>query len=353
MHRVTFSMTQSLDGFVLDEDGGIDWSAPSAEVFRFHIERVSDVGVHLLGRRLHETMLYWEDPDVVAGFDEDERAATYEKRWADGGTRFMAAFGDLATNQASNDTAAEFVRNKIRGIVRDPATAELLAPKDYPIGTKRICVDTDYFETYNRPNVTLVDVRNAPIEALTEHGLQQGGRAFAFDAIVFATGFDAMTGALAKVDIRGRGGAELAEEWEAGPKTYLGMMSAGFPNLFMVTGPQSPSVLSNMMVSIEQHVDWMTNCIAHMEQAGHATIEPTATAQEEWVAHTNEVAYSTLYPKAASWYMGANIPGKPRVFLPYIGGVGRYRAKCDEVARDGYPGFEFDAAREAVPATAR
>ncbi|MGI9477251.1 MAG: flavin-containing monooxygenase [Hyphomicrobiaceae bacterium] len=271
----------------------------------------------------------------------DERRKIYEERWRDGGTRFMAAFGDLATNADSNETAAEFVREKIREIVKDPDTADLLAAKDYPIGTKRICVDTRYFETYNLEHVDLIDVREAPVEYLTLDGLHQGGRDHSFDAIVFATGFDAMTGTLDRIDIRGREGLRLRQEWEAGPKTYLGMMSAGFPNLFMVTGPQSPSVLSNMMVSIEQHVDWMADCIAHIEASGHTTIEATRDAQDGWIEHSSEVAYSTLYPKAASWYMGANIPGKPRVFLPYIGGVGRYRAKCDEVAAADYEGFRF------------
>jgi len=272
---------------------------------------------------------------------EAERRQIYEKRWADGGTYFMSAFNDLATNADSNETAASFVRDKIRDIVKDPETAELLAAKDYPIGTKRICVDTNYFETYNQPHVTLVDVREHPVESLTHDGLRQGGQEHTFDAIVFATGFDAMTGTLDRIDIQGRAGRKLKAEWEAGPKTYLGMMSAGFPNLFMVTGPQSPSVLSNMMVSIEQHVDWMANCIGHMEHSGHSAIEAMPDAQEEWIAHSNEVAYSTLYPKAASWYMGANVPGKPSVFLPYIGGVGRYREKCDEIADAGYTGFRL------------
>ena len=280
--------------------------------------------------------------------DAETRQQVYEKRWEIGGTYFMSAFNDLATNADSNDSAAEFVRGKIREIVKDPAKAELLAAKDYPIGTKRICVDTRYFETYNRDNVDLVDVRHVPIEAITPAGLRHDGREYTFDAIVFATGFDAMTGTLDRIDIRGRGGVALRDEWAAGPHTYLGMMSAGFPNLFMITGPQSPSVLSNMMVSIEQHVDWMSDCIAHMRARGMETIEPTREAQQGWVEHSNETAYKTLYPKAASWYMGANIPGKPRVFLPYIGGVGRYREKCDEVAAAGYEGFVFERAEAEV-----
>ena len=271
-----------------------------------------------------------------------ERLEIYEQRWAQGGTRFMAAFNDLIKSDDANATAADFVRSKIRQIVKDPVKADLLARQDYPIGTKRICADTHYFETYNQAHVSLVDVADAPVECLTAEGLRQGGREYAFDAIVFATGFDAMTGTLDQIDICGRGGRALKEEWAAGPKTYLGMMAAGFPNLFLVTGPQSPSVLSNMIVSIEQHVEWMTDCIAHMEASGFASIEAEAEAQEDWIAHSTDVAYQTLYPKAASWYMGANIPGKPRVFLPYIGGVGRYREKCDEVARAGYQGFRFD-----------
>jgi len=270
-----------------------------------------------------------------------ERQAIYEKRWESGGTTFMASFNDLIFNKASNDTAADFVRDKIRAMVNDPAKAELLAPTSHPIGTKRICVDTNYYLAYNRPNVDLVDVRNTPIEALTPDGLTVDGKEYAFDAIVFATGFDAMTGALTRMGIVGRGGETLADKWEAGPRTYLGLMTAGFPNLFMITGPGSPSVLSNMMVSIEQHVDWIADCLEHLTQHQSDVIEPTLQAEDAWVQHVNDVAYTTLYPSAASWYMGANIPGKPRVFMPYIGGVGTYRVKCDEIAANGYEGFQL------------
>jgi cation diffusion facilitator CzcD-associated flavoprotein CzcO len=270
---------------------------------------------------------------------EAERLAVYEQRWESGGTTFMAAFNDLIFNKASNDTAAEFVRGKIRAMVNDPAKAELLAPTNHPIGTKRICVDTNYYLTYNRPNVDLVDVRDAPIEAVTADGLRVGGKDYAFDAIVFATGFDAMTGALTRMGIVGRGGETLADKWEGGPRTYLGLMTAGFPNLFMITGPGSPSVLSNMMVSIEQHVDWVADCLGHLVGRRLDCIEATLPAEDAWVQHVNEVADTTLYPSAASWYMGANIPGKPRVFMPYIGGVGAYRQKCDAIAANGYEGF--------------
>jgi cyclohexanone monooxygenase len=270
---------------------------------------------------------------------EAERLAVYEKRWESGGTTFMAAFNDLIFSKASNDTAAEFVRGKIRAMVKDPAKAELLAPVNHPIGTKRICVDTNYYLTYNRPNVDLVDVRDAPIEAVTPDGLRVGGKDYTFDAIVFATGFDAMTGALTRMGIVGRGGERLADKWEAGPRTYLGLMTAGFPNLFMITGPGSPSVLSNMMVSIEQHVDWVADCLGHLAGRQLDCIEASLPAENAWVQHVNEVADTTLYPSAASWYMGANIPGKPRVFMPYIGGVGAYRQKCDAIAANGYEGF--------------
>lgn len=281
---------------------------------------------------------------------EADRLAVYENRWESGGTTFMAAFNDLIFNKASNDTAAEFVRSKIRSMVKDPAKAELLAPTNHPIGTKRICVDTDYYLTFNRPNVDLVDIRNAPIEAVTPDGLRVGGKDYAFDAIVFATGFDAMTGALTRMGIVGRAGEALEDKWAAGPRTYLGLMTAGFPNMFMITGPGSPSVLSNMMVSIEQHVDWIADCLGHLRDRGVDCIEATLTAENAWVDHGIEVAHTTLYPSAASWYMGANIPGKPRVFMPYIGGVGAYRMKCDEIAANGYEGFALSTADKVAVA---
>jgi cation diffusion facilitator CzcD-associated flavoprotein CzcO len=283
------------------------------------------------------------NPNNVGAMEvpDAERLAIYEKRWESGGTTFMAAFNDLIFNQQSNDTAAEFVRGKIREIVQDPAKAELLAPTSHPIGTKRICVDTEYFQTYNRPNVDLVDVRTTPIEGITPNGVMVAGREYQADAIVFATGFDAMTGALTRINIVGRDGETLAQEWEAGPRSYLGLMVAGFPNLFMITGPGSPSVLSNMMVSIEQHVDWIADCLATMDKRQATCIEATRTAQDDWVQHGSEVADTTLYPRAASWYMGSNIPGKPRVLMPYIGGVGTYREICDRIAANGYEGFSI------------
>ncbi len=277
--------------------------------------------------------------DSALAVSPDVRKREYEKRWLRGGLGFSATYADLLTDKAANDTAAEFFRAKIRTIVRDPAVAKALVPTDYPIGTKRLCVDTDYYDTFNRDTVTLVDIRKTPIEAITPHGLRTRETSYDLDSIVFATGFDAMTGALLAIDIRGRDGQALRKKWEAGPRTYLGLAVAGFPNLFIITGPGSPSVLSNMIVSIEQHVDWIADCITHLGRGGHERIEATVEAEDAWVAHVNELGALTLYPRANSWYMGANVPGKPRVFMPYVGGVGTYRQKCDAVAARGYEGF--------------
>jgi len=287
-------------------------------------------------RMMRTGILYPLNDTSALAVDAATREREYRARWAAGGLGFMAAFNDLILDRRANDTAAEFVRAQIRAIVRDPKVAEILCPKDHPIGTKRICADTNYFATYNRDNVTLIDLHATPITAITPRGLDTAGARFALDSIVFATGFDAMTGTLTRIDIRGTLGARLRDKWAAGPRSYLGLMTAGFPNLFLITGPGSPSVLSNMMVSIEQHVDWIADCLAFLQREGLSQIEPRLDAEEAWVAHGNEVADRTLYPAANSWYMGANIPGKPRVFMPYIGGVGVYREICDKVAAGGY-----------------
>ncbi len=273
----------------------------------------------------------------------EERRQEFESRWQRGGFALAGAFIDLLITKEANETAAEFVREKIRATVKDPATAELLCPKDYPFATKRLCVDTDYFETFNRDNVALVDVKSSPIEEITPAGVRTKDAEYAFDCLVFATGFDAMTGALLGIDIRGRSGRTLNDAWEAGPRTYLGIQIAGFPNLFTITGPGSPSVLSNMVVSIEQHVDWITDCVEYLLEHGLQSIEATVDAQDAWVDHVNQVANFTLHPQANSWYIGANIPGKPRVFMPYIGGVNTYAQKCNEVVANGYEGFALTA----------
>ena len=303
-------------------------------------------------RRMRTGILYELNDQSALVQEEAERRATYERRWQTGSTQFMAAFNDLILHPAANETAAEFVRDKIRGIVKDPKTAEALAPKDHPIGTKRICVDTGYYETFNRDNVRLVNLKETPLDHITAAGVVAGGVEYPVDAIVFATGFDAMTGTLTRIDIRGEGGQSLAEAWQDGPVSYLGLMVAGFPNLFTITGPGSPSVLSNMIVSIEQHVDWITDCVGWLRAQGHASIAAEATAQHDWVVHGMEVANRTLYPQAASWYMGANIPGKPRVFMPYIGGVGVYRDRCAEIAAAGYTGFVTSGVAQGAAAAA-
>jgi cyclohexanone monooxygenase len=281
---------------------------------------------------------------------EEERQATFEARWEAGTGAFLGAFNDILTNQASNDTMAAFVRNKIRSTVKDPVTAEILCPKTHPIGTKRICIDDGYYQTFNRDNVALVDISETPIQRFTETGLCVVERAFEFDVVVFATGFDAMTGTLFNVDIRGRNGLALKKKWEAGPRTYLGLMSESFPNLFMVTGPGSPSVKGNMMNSIEQHVDLIVDTFVHMRDRGMAIIEPEQAAEDQWVEHVQEVAHRTLFPRANSWYMGANIPGKPRLFMPYIAGVGSYRRTCEEIVASDYRGFRFEAGQPALAA---
>ncbi len=278
---------------------------------------------------------------------EEERNTRFQAGWEKGDlTSLTATYLDILIDLAANDTAAEFIRGKIRAVVSDPEVAETLSPRTFPFGTKRPCLDTGYYETFNRPNVHLVDLRKTPLVELTETGLRTSERQYEFDAIVFATGFDAMTGALAAMDITGRDGVSLASQWTAGPRNYLGVAMAGFPNLFTVTGPLSPSVLSNMVVSIEQHVEWITDCIGYLRANGFAAIEATTAAQDDWVQHVADVGSFTLFPLADSWYMGANVPGKPRVFLPYVGGVGEFRIKCDQVAADGYEGFSLTRQNE-------
>jgi cyclohexanone monooxygenase len=290
--------------------------------------------------------IYTDMPDRGALDDGDnERRARYESRWTRGGLTFMSVYNNLALDKAANDTAADFVREKIAEIVEDPETAKLLQPNSHPIGTKRICIDSDYFAAFNRSNVTLVDIKSNPIEEILPNGVRTKAKDYEIDALVLATGFDAMTGSVAKIDIRGRNGQTLNQKWAEGPRTYLGLMSAGFPNLFIITGPGSPSVLSNMIVSIEQHVDWIADCLSFMRDRELDAIEAEKNAEDSWVAHVNEVAHGTLYPQANSWYMGANIPGKPQIFMPYIGGVGAYRQICNGVAAKGYEGFAMTAAQ--------
>jgi cation diffusion facilitator CzcD-associated flavoprotein CzcO len=270
----------------------------------------------------------------------EERQAIYEAAWERGSLSFRASFKDLLQDVKANETASDFIRRKINSIVNDPAVAAKLTPNDHLFATKRPPIDTNYFETFNRDNVLLVDLKAEPIEAIVPAGIRTRNAIYPLDIIIFATGFDAMTGALISLNIRGDQGRSLKDAWKAGPRTYLGLQTPGFPNLFTITGPGSPAVLTNMPVAIEQHVDWITECIAHLRNRSLDRIEAKLDATEAWVTHVNEAANATLLPMASSsWYLGANVPGKPRVFMPYAGGMAHYRSICDKVAREGYEGF--------------
>ncbi|GAA4896052.1 flavin-containing monooxygenase [Actinomycetospora straminea] len=273
----------------------------------------------------------------------EERRAQYESVWGRNLVGMLTSYTDSIVDADANETAAEFVREKIREIVDDPETAETLCPRDHPFGTKRPCLDSGYYATFNRENVHLVDLRRTPLVEITERGVRTTDAEYAVDDLVFATGFDAMTGTLAAIDVRGRAGVRLVDKWADGPVTHLGLQVAGFPNLYTITGPGSPSVLSNMMVSIEQHVDFVADTVAHAHTRGDTVVESTEEAERAWTDHVREVGEYTLYPRADSWYMGSNVPGKPRVFMAYIGGVGNYRQHCDQLAANGYPGFVFSS----------
>ncbi|MEO8811754.1 MAG: NAD(P)/FAD-dependent oxidoreductase [Caulobacteraceae bacterium] len=284
----------------------------------------------------------FEPPEKSAlEVSDDQRRTTYEALWKEGGMRFFTAFTDLFTSSLANETAQAFVRDHIRRIVIDPATAEKLVPTDHPIGVKRPPLEDDYYATFNRQNVTLVDIRQSPIAAVESSGVVTAEGSYAMDDLVLATGFDAMSGALLAIDVRGRGGIRLCDRWGEGPRSYLGLAIAGFPNLFTVTGPLSPSVLANMPTAIEQHVDWIACCLDAMRQRGDQVIEATPAAEDAWVRHTADVMSHTLYSRSHSWYFGSNIPGKARRFGVYVGGFSSYREKCEDVAEANYEGFHF------------
>jgi len=286
-------------------------------------------------------------------YSPEERERIFEAAWAKGGFYMgLETFSDYLVNKESNDTVAEFLRGKIREMVKDPATGELLAPKDHPFFTKRPPLESGYYEAFNRDNVTLVDVRNAPVEEITPHGVRTGGQEYEVDSIVYATGFDAMTGTLYGMNITGRDGQKLEDKWADGPRTYLGLTTRGFPNLFIITGPQSPSVLSNMPVVIEQNVEWIADLIGHLREHALDGAEPAQEAEDQWVAHHNQVAAATLLLGTDSWWMGANIPGKPRTLYPYVGGVGAFRDICRDVADQGYQGLTLFRNEKDAPAPA-
>ncbi|KOS57371.1 flavin-containing monooxygenase [Rhodococcus rhodochrous] len=290
-------------------------------------------------------------PSALA-VDAQERRRVFDERWNAGGFRlFIDSFQDILFDRKANDTIAEYIRERIRERVQDPVKADKLAPTGYAYGTKRPPLETNYYEAYNHEHVHIVDVKDTPIDEITASGVRVGDHTYEVDTIVLATGFDAMTGPLLAMDIRGRGGQTLAEKWAYGPRTYLGIMIHGFPNLFTITGPQSPSVLYNMPLAIEDHVDFATDVIDHLGTHELDVIEPTAQAETDWLHLTDEIAGQTLLPQTNSWYMGANIPGKPRACMVYLGGAPTYRQTCADVVAGGYTGFELSRSR-AVVATA-
>ena len=269
---------------------------------------------------------------------EEERTKEYQERWEKGFHGFLAGYTDIGLNEDANETAAEFVRSKIKETVKDPVTAEILSPKN-AIGCKRLCADTNYFETYNRDNVSLIDLNETPIETLVPEGIKTSDKVFELDVVVFATGFDALTGALTSIDISGRQGRKLADKWSDGPRSFLGLAVEGFPNLFTITGPGSPAVLGNVLMAIEQHVEWVFQCIDDMESSGKTEIEADMVSEDEWMDHVEDLASETLRYSCNSWYVGANVPGKKRVFMPYTGGYDVYRKRCKDIADHGYTGF--------------
>ncbi|MEO1709219.1 MAG: NAD(P)/FAD-dependent oxidoreductase [Pseudomonadota bacterium] len=271
---------------------------------------------------------------------DDEREAILEQFWQNGGLTFLGAFNDLLLDRNSNQFVVAFIHKKIREIVKDPATADLLCPDDIA-GCKRLCADTGYYETYNQPHVTLCDISKTPITRLTPRGIAVGDREYPVDAIVCATGFDAMTGGLIKMNVKGAGGLTLADKWHEGPRSYMGLAIAGFPNLFTITGPGSPSVFANMIMCIEQHADWITSCVSYMRAGEKREISAQKQAEDAWVAHNQEVGQKSLRSQCNSWYLGANVPGKPRVFSPYIGGLPAYTAKLKDVVAGDYDGFDL------------
>jgi len=314
-------------------------NAPLSEDFKQHVKQTAD-DIRQLMQETPNAHCFRIQPRSAWDVSDVERQAIYQAAWDKGGLQFRATFNDLLRDKEANDTAAEFIKHKIKQVVRDPHTAALLSDIDHPFAAKRPPIDSHYFETYNRDNVSLVDIRRHPILHIDAQGIQTSQAHFPLDVIVFATGFDAMTGSLLRMNITGREGLTLKDAWHAGPRSYLGLQVPGFPNMFTITGPGSPSVLCNLPPQIEQHVNWITDCIAYLQKQGIQQMEADTAASDDWVQQVNDAANETLLPQVRhSWYLGANVPGKPRVFMPYAGGFARYRGICDEVAAQGYKGF--------------
>lgn len=291
--------------------------------------------------------------DNAFDVSDAERRHRYEAAYERSGFLGVGAeFADLMIDPDANETAAEFAREKIRGIVHDPRTAALLEPRFHPLGAKRSCFGTDYYETFNRPNVSLVSLRDEPITTMTTDAIHTDRAAYPVDAIVLAIGFDAFTGPLFALNVATPQAGRLQDTWSDGVRTYLGIMTDGFPNFFMIAGPQSPALASNVVVTIEQAVDWITDLIAYAQARDNAVVEATTEGQDDWVAITEEIVGQTLYATTDSWYRGSNVTGKPTTFMGYVGGVGKYRRICDEIARQGYPGVRIGG-RTVAPGIGR
>ena len=294
-------------------------------------------------RETFASMLHDFDPRSALEVSPQERLARYEELWAQPGFgKWLGNFHDIISSKEANDTISEFVRNKIRERVKDPAVAEKLCPKDHPFGTKRVPLESGYYEVYNRDNVLLVDLKETPIERIQPNGIKTSDAEYEFDMIIFATGFDAVTGAFNRMDIRGVGGQALKDKWADGPRTYLGIQGVGFPNLFTLVGPHNGATFCNIPRCSEQNVEWVTGCIRYMRDHNYQRIEPTPVAEDQWTEHVGETIANTLLPAVDSWFMGANTPGKKKTFLMYAGGSPAYRKKCDEVAANGYEGFKVE-----------
>ncbi len=297
-------------------------------------------------RELNKAMLggfsvtYLPNDQSAFSISEQERKAVYEQRWSEiGGLLFMQSFNDLLLDEEANRTAADFIRSKIRTLVTDTKVADMLCPSG-PIGCKRLCVDTSYYETYNLENVTLVDISGSKALKMNDTGLQYGDIHYPLDVLVFATGFDAITGSILDINIIGKDGMPLIKKWANGPVSMLGACTAGFPNMFMVCGPGNPSVLSNMVATIEHHSDWIADCIKYAHSSNYDWIEATRKAEQGWMQEADLRVIDTLFYSCDSWYLGANIPGKPRKFIPYLG-FSDYVARCEEISSSGYPGIVF------------
>ncbi|MEQ9487944.1 MAG: NAD(P)/FAD-dependent oxidoreductase [Alphaproteobacteria bacterium] len=316
------------------------WNAPLSEKLESEVK--SNYAAYREKARNSLSADFWDEHRLaLLEATPEEQRIELDACWAAGGFDIQYAFSDIFTDEKANEIACAFVHDKIKAIVKDPEVAAKLCPDDHPLGSKRLCVDDRYYQTYNQPNVSLVDLRQEPIETMVAEGVKVGDHIVQIDDLVLATGFDAMTGALTRMDIHGRDGISLRDAWANGPRSYLGLSVAGFPNLFTITGPGSPSVLTNMIVSIEQHVEWIRDCLVRLREQGVTRFEAMEQAQETWVEHVAELADETLFPRANSWYVGANVPGKARVFMAYVAGQKPYTDVCDRIAANDYEGFSM------------